>query len=592
VNLYHSVNNFKKEGGSRKSDPRIYIITIFVFLFSFCIIAKLFVLMVLQNNFYSSLAAGSHEMFAKLFPKRGEVYIQDTRTGEKFPLAINRDYFLLYADTRLIDTEWDAREEANKLAEIFSYDDEEKEKLFNKLNKQDDPYEPIEKKLDEEQMDVVKDLNLTGLNFVRSPYRFYPENNLAAQVIGFLGKDSGGNNVGRYGIEGYWDKTLAGSGGFYEGLKTAAGSRITFGDALFEPAQDGADITLTIDRTIQFRACEILREAQEEYKAQSASLVVMNPVNGAILAMCSLPDFNSNDYGSVESVNTYNNSTIFTPYEPGSIFKPIVMSSAINEEVLTPHTTFFDTGVKEGLCDTPIKNANGKDYELQDMIGVLENSINTGMIFVVERLGKKNLQEYLGKFGFGVKSGIGLDTESSGTLESLYKNKSDKIDCYSATASFGQGVAVTPLQMVSAFSVIANGGMLFKPFIVEEIDYPDGKIDNNHTKEVRRVLSKKTTSLVTGMLVNVVDIGQAKGAQVPGYYVAGKTGTAQIPGIGGYTEDTIHSFVGYAPVDEPKFVMIVKFEKPERSYSSVTAAPTFSKIAKFILEYYGIPPER
>ncbi|PJA89550.1 MAG: hypothetical protein CO137_03720 [Candidatus Magasanikbacteria bacterium CG_4_9_14_3_um_filter_32_9] len=593
MNLYYSKNSLdKKNNGGQNNDPRVRIILTTILVVVSLIIIKLFFLMIWQGGFYKALAAGSHEIFAQLYPKRGSVYIQDTRTEEKYPLAINRDFFLLFADTRFIKNQEEINNIIEKLSEIFGYEQEKKDGIFLQLSKDNDPYEPIEKKVDEKTKDKIEELNLPGISFIRSSHRFYPEGSLASSIIGFLGQDSGGNNVGNYGIEGYWDKELAGSGGFYEGLKGAVGNKIAFGDAKFELAQDGTDITLTIDRTIQFQTCKILQEAMLEYGAESATAIVMDPMTGAIRAMCSLPDFDPNNYGSVDSVRVFNNSAIFTPYEPGSVFKPIVMAAALNESVVTPQTYFFDTGIKEGICDTPIKNANEAKYDDTNMIGVLENSINTGMVFVVERLGKENLKNYVETFGFGAKSGLELDTEVGGTLDSLYRNDSNKIDCYSATASFGQGLTATPLQMTTAFSALANGGLLLKPYIVDEIDYSDGRIQKTKVKEIRKVISGSSSSLISGMLVNVVDNGQAKKAQVHGFYVAGKTGTAQISGFGGYSQETNHSFVGYAPVDNPKFVLFVKFEKPQRSFSSTTAAPTFSKIAKFILEYYGVPPSR
>jgi len=450
----------------------------------------------------------------------------------------------------------------------------------------------LEKKVEEWRIDQLKEMDLLGINFIRKPFRYYPEDELAANVVGFVGKNDEGNDIGRYGVEGYWQKELVGSGGFFAGAKSAIGGRIPLAGWAFEPAENGVELLLTIDRTLQFKACEKLGSAMEEFGATSASLVIMDPNSGAVRVMCSLPDFDPNKYNQVESIGVYNNTSVFTPYEPGSIFKPVAMAAALNEEVLTPETTFFDSGSVLGGCSKPIENAGGKIYELQNMKGVLENSINTGMVFVAEKLGKKKLQEYVEDFGFGVKTGIRLDSESSGTIESLSKNKGDDIDCYAATGSFGQGITATPLQMVTAFGVIANGGLLMKPYIIEEMRYSDGNIDRFRPKEIRRVVDSRSALLLSGMLVNVVDSGQAGSAGVNGYYVAGKTGTAQIPGPGGYTDETNHSFVGFAPVDDPKFVMIVKFEKPRRKYSSSTAAPVFGDIASFMLQYYQVPPTR
>jgi len=558
----------------------------------FVILCRLMMLMVFQHQFYTALAAGSQEIYAKLFPKRGEIFLQDSRTKEEFPIAINRDYFLVYADTRKFETDDDVETVAEGLSEILEYNDEQKLELFLKINKRDDPYEPIEKKIDEALKNKIEEKDFKGIGFVRTSHRYYPEEELAAQTIGFVGKNEEGQNVGRYGIEGYWQKELGGSGGFFEGAKSASGGWIPLAGKSFSPSEDGADLLLTLDRTLQFKACEQLEKSRIEYEAQSASLIIMNPKNGAILSMCSLPAFSPNRYNEVASVNNFNNTNIFTPYEPGSIFKPIAMAAALNEELITPSTYFYDTGVSQEHCDTPIKNAAEQVFKEQTMVGVLENSINTGMVNVVERLGKNRFRDYIEKFGFGTKEGIELDTEVSGTVESLYRNKKDKVDCYTATASFGQGITATPLQMVTAFGAIANGGTMMKPFIVEEVRYKNGKLEKIQPTIIREVISKRASSLVGGMMVSVIDSGQAGSAAVEGYYIAGKTGTAQIADRGGYSEETNHSFIGFGPVDDPKFVMIIKFEKPQRRFSVSTAAPTFGKIAKFILDYYQVPPGR
>jgi len=573
-------------------DSRIRIASLVFGVAGLVIIVRLFIIMIVQHGFYEALAAGTQEIYAQLIPERGEIYLQDSRTKDTYPLALNKDVFLMYADTRQIEDDDTANHVANELAAVFNYDDEKKFSVYLQINKRTDPYEPLEKTVEEDIVDQLREKDLPGIHFIRKPQRFYPEGTLAAHAIGFLGKNSEGNDIGSYGIEGYWNKELSGSGGFLEGARSAGGGWIPLAGRLFKPAQDGSDIVLTLDRTIQFKSCEMLREAMKEYGAVSASLVAMDPHTGAILAMCSLPDFDPNTYSQVESIETYNNSTIITPYEVGSIFKPIAMAGALDAGVLTPQTPFYDEGTRTDICDTTIRNADSKIYKQTDMTGVLENSINTGMVDVVERLGKKSFIEYLDKFGFGIKTGIALDTERAGNISSLQVNKRNKVDCYTATASFGQGITATPLQMTSAFSAIANGGKLMKPYIVGKVTDAHGQEIETRPKEVAQVISKRAASLLSGMLVRVVDAGHATGAEVDGYYVAGKTGTAQIPGPGGYTEETNHSFVGFAPVDNPKFVMIVKFEKPQRRFSSATAAPTFGKIAKFILNYYAVAPSR
>lgn len=573
-------------------ETRLRVLAVLLSLSIFVIIGRLFVVMIMGHDVYKSLALGVQETNAKLLPTRGTVYVQDSRTHETYPLAMNREYFVVYADTREIEDTATAERIADIASTTFHYTPERWQAVVTALNKRTDPYEPIEQKVDEATMQALKSQNLPGVHFISTSHRFYPEGKLAAPVIGFVGKDETGGEIGRYGVEGYWQETLAGSGGFFEGLKGATGRLIAFGPQRGTAAKNGADMVLTIDRTLQYTACEALREAMETHAATSASLIVMDPKTGAIRVMCSLPDFDPNVYGSVEKPDAYNNTTIFTPYEPGSIFKAITMGAALNAGVVTPNSVFHDTGSRDKVCQKPIKNAEERVYGDQTMTGVLQNSINTGMVHVVEKMGKRQFREAIEAFGFGTKEGIELDTEVSGTISALKKNNDSTLDCYTATASFGQGITATPLQMVTAFSAIANGGLLMKPYIVDEIRYEDGRVDKTEPTVIRRVIETRAAALTRAMLVSVVDNGQAKRAQVPGYLVGGKTGTAQISGAGGYTLETNQSFVGFAPAEDPAFVMLVKFEKPNKPYADSTTAPLFSTLAKFVLQYYSIPPSR
>ena len=573
-------------------DARFRYAAVWVILIGLVLIGRLALLMIVQHESYKQLAFDSQEISSKIVPKRGEIFLQDTRNGEKFPLAINKDYYQMFADTRQIGSYEIASSVTKILGDLFVYDDEKKAKVFEQLSKRTDPYEPLEQKVDEILMIKIKEMKLDGIHFTPKPYRFYPEIELAAPIIGFVGKDEKGNDRGRYGIEGYWNKELSGESGFIEGSKSAGGGLIALSGLKIQDSKDGANIILTIDRTLEFEACKQLEAGMQEHKASSAALIIMDPMTGAIRAMCSYPGFNPNEYGKIDSTESYNNTAIFRSYEPGSIFKPIAMGAALNEGRVNPETHFFDKGFNDEVCARPIRNAENKSYNNTNMIGILEDSINTGMIFVAEQLGTKKFREYVERFGFGAKTGIELDTESAGVIESLDKNKKEKIDCYTATGSFGQGLTVTPLQMVTAYAAIANGGHLMKPYIVDKREYADGRVEQTTPMVVREVLTKKSAELLAGMLVNVVENGHAKRTKSEQYYIGGKTGTAQIPGPGGYSEDTIHSFVGFGPVGDPKYVMIVKYEKPDKKYAESTAVPVFAKISKFMLDYYQATPNK
>ena len=571
---------------------RIQAATWLLFVCIALIVGRLFYLMVWEHEFYTALAASSHETSSKLQPKRGEIFIQDSRTGVTFPVAINQDVYLMFADTREIKTNDEAEKIAATLMEKFNYAPERKTTLLAQLNKRTDPYEPIEQKIDQKKADEIRALKLEGIGFIRIPQRYYPEKTLAASVIGFVGKNKDGADWGKYGIEGYWQAELAGRGGVAEGLRSGNG---VIAPRLLEPAQNGTDLVLTIDRTLQYKACERLRQGMVEYKAESAALIIMDPFTGAVLVMCSLPDFDPNNYNQVDSIDVFNNRTVFMPYEPGSIFKPIGMAAALNESVVAPTTPYTDTGRRDGVCQGPIQNAGNRVHGAMDMTTVIVKSINTAMVYVVDHLGKDKFVKYVKRFGFGVETGIDVDTEVSGTIDSLALNKGNKLDCYSATASFGQGVTVTPLQMATAFSAIANGGNLMRPYLVKEKRFADGHVEITKPKTEFSVLSRRGASQIANMLVMAVDTGYAGRARVAGYRVAGKSGTAEIADSNGrgYTQTYNHSFIGFAPAENPKYVMIVKYEKPTtHPYAESTSAQIFGELSKYLMEYYQVPPSR
>ena len=307
--------------------------------------------------------------------------------------------------------------------------------------------------------------------------------------------------------------------------------------------------------------------------------------------MCSLPDFDPNNYSGVKDVGVYNNTAIFSPYEPGSVFKAITMAAALDSGAVTPDMTFEDVGYVQ-LDDFTIRNALEKVYGLQTMTAVLEQSINTGVIFAEQRTGHDQFYEVVKRFGFGEKTGITLPSEKPGDLRNLDRGG----DVHFATAAFGQGITVNLLQLAEAYAAIANGGRLMKAMLVEKIDRKNGSVETIAPQEIRQVVSPKAAYTLGAMLVNVVENGHGKRAAVPGYYIAGKTGTAQIARTDGrgYDPDrAIGSFIGFGPIDDPRFVIAVKITDPRAvRFAENTAAPTFGEMAKFLVNYYQIPPSR
>ncbi|HLD20786.1 MAG TPA: penicillin-binding protein 2 [Patescibacteria group bacterium] len=572
------------------NDLRLEVFRYAVLLFAGVIVLKLLFIQVFQHGFYEALASGQHELFQELIPERGKIYLHDFKDETLVPVAVNQQLAFVWADPREIEEPDDT---AEALAQIFGYDEEKMDALEERLDQPEDPYEPIEREVDEKTLERLLTLELTGIHYTREASRLYPEPEMSGHVLGFLGAGEDGSLSGKYGIEGYFDELLTGTQGYLLSERDIAGRLISVGDREYEPAQDGADVVLTLDRTIQYKVCSSLKAAVEKHGADGGSVIIVQPSTGKILAMCGAPDFDSNVYGEAGSINVFNNPAIFEAYEPGSVFKPFTMAAAIDAGAVTPSTTFTDTGsVMVDGWHKPIGNAEGKVYGTVDMTQVLEDSINTGMIYAMRAMGMDAFVQYVKNFGFGQYTGIELETENAGTVDALDIGA----EIYAATASFGQGITVTPLQIVMAYAAIANGGVLKAPLIVDEIQYPDGTIEKRSTRDIAQVIDPKTARLVSAMLVSVIEHGHGKRAGVPGYYIGGKTGTAQVAksdGIGYEADNTIGSFAGFGPVEDPKFAMVVRIDNPKDVvWAESTAAPLFGEIAEFLLQYFEVPPVR
>jgi len=314
----------------------------------------------------------------------------------------------------------------------------------------------------------------------------------------------------------------------------------------------------------------------------------MKPDSGRVLAMANLPAFNPNQYSKQKNLDIFQNTAVQKLYEPGSVMKPFTMAMALNEGKITPDTTFVDEGFVKLGPDT-IRNFDKKKYGLQTMTQVLENSVNTGAVFVSQLIPRETYLDYFDKFGFTEKTGIDLQAEAYSRNENLKKGLIMEF----ATASFGQGIELTPIQLASGFCALANGGKLVKPYIVEKI------VDGNeeiYTKPQlsSQIVSQQTISQLIPMMVSVVEKGFGNGARIQGYYLAGKTGTAQIPlrNAKGYDPNkTIQSFIGFGPAFNPQFLILVKLDNPKSSSSSLSAVPVFKKLAQYIINYWQIPPD-
>jgi cell division protein FtsI/penicillin-binding protein 2 len=572
-------NNFsKKKKSSPKNNFRIYILVVFIFLAAGTVIFRLYTLQVLAHAFYQEMASDQHKVYEDLVPRRGEIFARDS--DSYYPVATNKELSLVFAVPREID---DPKAAAREMAAVLELDERE---LAEKLDQPESWYAVIAHKVGEDKASVIKDKNIKGIYFTPENERFYPGGSFASQLVGFVGSN-GQKQKGLYGLEAYWNKDLEGREGRLEQERDTGGSWISIGDKVMSPAENGADLYLTIDHTIQYRAEMAIKKSLEKFQADSGSIVILEPGTGAVLAMASAPDFNLNEFSKVEDMSLFSNPVVGSPYECGSVFKPITMSAGIDAKVVTPDTTYTDTGAVNEAGYT-IKNSDGKANGVQTMTQVLEKSLNTGVIFVEKLLGNLRFYEYVKNFGLGEKTGIETLGEVPGNISGL----KDLKDINAFTATFGQGTAITPIQLATAFAAIANEGKLMQPHVIDKIVYGDGKEDVTQPTEKRRVISKETSLDLARMMVSVVQNGHGKKAGVPGYLVAGKTGTAQIPRKDGpgYEEGAhIGSFVGFAPAYDPRFVMLVKLDNPKNvEWAESSAAPTFGEMAKFMLDYFGV----
>lgn len=563
-----------------KSNFRIYILVFFVLVGVLAIFFRLYNLQVYAHTYYQELASDQHKMFEDLVPKRGEIFAKDGSGW--YPVAVNRELALVYAVPREVE---DPRAEAKELAGILQLDERD---LEAKLDQPDGWYAVIQHKVGDDQAQEIKSKNLKGIYFLPESVRTYPAGNFASQAVGFVGSD-GQKTVGRYGLEAYWNKELEGTAGSLEQERDTGGRWISIGDKKIQPAQDGADLYLTIDHTIQYRAEMAIKKAVEKYQADRGSIVIIDPATGGVLAMASAPDFNPNDFSKTEDVSVFANPAVGGTYECGSIFKTITMAGGLDAGVVAPDMTYTDTGSVTEAGYT-IMNSDKKANGVQTMTQVMEKSLNTGAIFVEKLLGNLRFLEYVKNFGFGSKTGIDTIGEVAGNISGLKELRN--INAF--TAAFGQGLSVTPIQFASAYAAIANGGELMRPHLVDKVVYPGGHEEATQPEGVRRVISKEASLDLTRILISVVQNGHGKKAGVPGYLVAGKTGTAQVPkaGGGGYEEGQhIGSFAGYAPAYDPRFAMLVKLDNPKNvEWAESSAAPTFGEMAKFLLDYYNIEP--
>ncbi len=551
---------------------------------------RLFNLTFVRHSFYVESAQTQYNNPSALLSGRGNIYFSDNSTEARKIAATNKSSFYLFIN-KSIDSPQDA---ALKIAPLLN---KEAASLESELSQKDKAYYVIARGLTKEQADQITKLKITGLNIASEVNRIYPQGLMAASILGFVGFDSN-QRVGQYGVESYYNGVLNGE----TRTQSFIGNK-TYSDILkflkfwekngaketTAERETGNDIVLTIDPNIQSLIEIKLNALLKKWSAPSGSVIVQDPVTGEILAMAVSPSFDPNNYSDYELKN-FLNSNVQEIFEPGSSFKSVTMAAAVDTGAVTPETTYYDTGeVREGGFS--IKNFNEKANGTQTMRQVLQHSLNTGAIFAEGKTGDDIFLNHVVGFGFGQKTGADLSGEVAGNISNLYSGR--KINFM--TASYGQGIAVTPLQLINAYSAIANGGKLMWPHLLKEIVYPNGTKVEIKPKIIGSPITEDTANKLKSMLVDVVEKGFDK-AKIASYDVAGKTGTAQIPdGQGGYlaNDQFVHNFVGFAPAYSPRFTILIKMDKPKGiKFAADSLSPVFGDIARFLIRYFNIPPTK
>lgn len=507
--------------------------------------------------------------------KRGIIY---DRNGNELAISISADS--IYVIPAEVKRSGKAKEIAAKLANILEADEED---IYKRITR-NSSFEWIKRQVEPEKSQKIRELDLPGVGMTEESRRYYPKGTLASHILGISGID----NTGLEGIDQYYNDLVGGTKGRIIIEHDAANRPIPEATHKYIAPVDGANLILTIDETIQYIAERELDKMFKERNAKSAAAIVMDPATGEILAMASRPTFDPNHYNDYPASNR-RNFAINDVYEPGSTMKITTASMALEEKVITPESHLFCPGqVKVGK--ESIGCSGDKAHGDQTFTKVVENSCNVGFVKVGLEVGVDTYFKYINSFGFGQKTGIDLPGEATGIL--VNQKNAKQIDL--ATMSMGQANAVTPIQLVTAVSVIANGGNLVKPHMVKQVIDNEGiVIKKNEPQIVRRVISEETAKTLAGILEGVVSNGTGKNAYIEGYKVAGKTGTAQkVAPTGGYmASEYVASFLGFAPADNPKLACIVVVDAPQGYpyYGGWVAAPPFREILKDSLRYLEVP---
>ena len=561
---------------------RIRIISTLVIGLASILCLKLFFLQIIHKNLYTSLADKQYATPSGDIFNRGNIFFSDKDGGLVAAASVTSGFKVALKTSEIVDPE------ALYLA-LSPYLLMDHDTFIAHATKKNDPYEEVATHLTREQANSIDALKLKGVSIFKDNWRSYPGADLACHAIGFIAYNDKNEKVGLYGIERSYNETLSKpKDEAYVNIFAEVFSNIR--DTI-STTNDQGDVITTIEPSLQHVLEQELRDTKQKWSADLAGGIIINPNTGEIYAMASEPSFDLNDFAGVPK-EYYRNPNTESVFEFGSVIKPLVMSAALDVGAVTPETTYIDKG-SVIVNKKVISNFDKKARGLASMQTVLDQSLNTGMVFVESKLGNDRFRTYMKAYDIGKKTGIDLPSETSG----LIKNLDSPRDIEYANASFGQGIALTPVEAVRAFSSIANGGYLVTPHVGKEIRYEEGPSKNLiYPKSPNQLIKTETSETIARMLVHVFEAYDSGAHKMEHYSIATKTGTAQIAlenGRGYYPDRHMHSFFGYFPAYNPKFLVFIYLKNPKQiKYASQTLIPPFVNITKFILNYYNVPPDR
>ncbi len=568
---------------SNSEKNRIRFIFFCFLLFALVLCVRLYYVQIIHGQEYADKADRQYVSPSKSIFNRGNIYFENKNGGVLAAASLSTGYIISINPKKISNPE-------DIYNSISNYIDIDSETFYFKVNKKNSAYQKIADQISEETMKKIEALNITGVQIEKERWRYYPGDSLAAQTLGFVGYD-GDDLVGRYGLEKYYEDVLSrDSSQTYVNFFAEIFSNIK--QTVSSDSRREGDIITSIEPSVQSYLEKILGDINEKFNSKLTGGIIIDPMSGEIQAMALSPTFDLNKFNIEGDISVFNNPLVEGLYEMGSIIKPLTIAAGIDSKAVTAETKYNDTGFIK-LNGYTIYNYDKKARGMVNMQEVLNQSLNLGVSFVVNKMGKNIFADYMRAYGLAEETGIDLPSENHGRLENLNSPR----DIEYATASFGQGISMTPIETVRALSSLANGGKLIIPHVIKRINYTTGLFNNiTYVNEAKQVIKKETSEEISRMLTVVVDKALANGkVSIPNYSVAAKTGTAQIakPGGGYYDDRWLHSFFGYFPSYNPRFLIFLYTVEPQGiSFASQTLTTPFMDTVKFLINYYNIPPDR